>query len=171
VVNDSYRLAPAHHLYACDYRWWEHHIADILRDFEGNLWTQDVQWEQQGKPVDPAQWGITKLTSIDAPGLSKKQGVIHRGDNSGYQALNLALLLGAERIILLGFDMMLTGKQRHWFGDHPEHMNVASNYPSLVQHFATIKPADYGLEIWNCSRRTALSCFPKHDLDECLALL
>ena len=121
--------------------------------------------------MQPEQWGITKLTSIDAPGLSKKQGTIHRGDNSGYQAINLAYLLGAERIILLGFDMMMHGTQRHWFGDHPGDMNAASSYPSFMRHFETIKPADYGLEIWNCSRRTAMDCFPKHDLDECLASL
>ena len=143
----------------------------MLRDFEGRLWTQTTQWEERGKPIDPAQWGVTGLTSIEAPGLSRKQGVIHRGDNSGYQAINLAYLLGAERIILLGFDQMKTGDKRHWFGDHPGHMNVDSNYPACIRHFGTIKPEEYGIEIWNCSRRTALNCFPKHDLDECLASL
>lgn len=97
--------------------------------------------------------------------------MIHRGDNSGYQAVNLAYLMGAERIILIGFDMMMFGKQRHWFGDHPEHMNVASNYVSCIRWFGTIKPEDYGLEIINCSRRTALNHFPKHDLDEMLAAI
>ena len=133
------------------------------------MWTQNEQWIEGKKPVNPEQWGITMLQSIEEAGLSRKQGVIHRGDNSGYQAVNLAYLLGAERIILLGFDMMMTGKQRHWFGDHPENMNVESNYPACVRHFQTIKPCDYGLEILNCSRRTALNCFPCHDLDEALA--
>lgn len=136
------------------------------------MWTQGEQWNDgHGKPVDPAQWGITKLESVAEPGLSRKQGVIHRGDNSGYQAVNLAYLMGAERIILIGFDMMMFGKQRHWFGDHPEHMNVDSNYVSCIRWFNTIKPEAYGIEIWNCSRRTAMDCFPKHDLDEALAAL
>ncbi len=136
------------------------------------MWTQDVQWEANGEKVDPAQWGITQLKSLDKPGFSRDKGVVHRGDNSGFQACNMAFTeLGAERIILLGFDMMMTGKQRHWFGDHPEEMNVSSNYPACINYFKTVKPAEYGIEIWNCSRRTALNCFPTHDLDECLALL
>jgi len=140
-----------------------------MRDYEGICWTQDVQWEDPKK--QPEAWGIRKLISLDQPGLSKKQGVIHRGDNSGYQALNLAFLLGGERIVLLGFDLMMHGEKRHFFGDHPQAMNVSSNYPDFIGHFETIKPADYGLEILNCSRRTALKHFPCHDLDECLASL
>jgi len=140
-----------------------------MRDYEGICWTQNVQWDDP--KCQPEQWGIRKLTSIDAPGLNKKEGFIHRGDNSGYQAINLAYHLGAERIILLGYDMMIQGDKRHWFGNHPGDMNAASCYPNFIRHFETIKPEDYGLEIWNCSRRTALNCFPCHDLDECLASL
>jgi len=143
----------------------------VLRDFEGKLWTQTHQWDDKGKPVEPAQWGITGLESVEKDGLSKTPGVIHRGGNSGLQALNLAYLMGAERIILLGYDMMRSEDKSHWFGDHPQCMNAASPYPSFVNAFRTIKPADYGIEIWNCSRRTALDCFDKHDLDTCLASL
>jgi len=145
----------------------------VVRDFTGQWWTQDVQWEERGKKVDPAQWGIKQLTSLDRPGLSKKPGVIHRGQNSGYQALNLAgHLLGWDgRVILIGYDMMMSGGKRHFFGDHPQEMNAASSYPAFINNFKTINPKDYGLEIWNCSRRTALDCFPKHDLDEALAVI
>ena len=169
AVNDCYRLAPTDHLYACDSHWWYHHVADVMRDFEGICWTQDHQWEDPKK--QPEAWGIRKLISLSEPGLSRKQGVVHRGDNSGYQAVNLAYLLGAERIILLGFDMMMHGDKRHWFGNHPQAMNQASNYADFVGHFQTINPAEYGLEIWNCSRRTALNCFPKHNLEDALASL
>jgi len=140
-----------------------------MRDYEGTLWTQDVQWSDI--KVTPEQWGIRKLISLDEPGLSKKQGVIHRGGNSAYQALNLALLLGAERVIFIGLDLMMTGMQRHWFGEHPEHMNASSNYSNFIRDFQTIDPKAYGLEIWNCSRRTALNHFACHDLDEVLSHL
>ena len=122
-------------------------------------------------PPDLRQWGIKVIKSIDAPGLSCKQGVLHRGGNSGFQAVNLAYLMGAERIILLGFDMMPTDGKKHWFGDHPDKMNVASSYPTFITAFNKVKPEQYGIEIWNCSRRTALKCFPCYDLDECLASL
>jgi hypothetical protein len=116
--------------------------------------------------IDPGQWGINQLTSLDLPGLSRQPGVIHRGSNSGYQAVNLAYLLGATRIILLGFDMMMTGSSRHWFGAHPPGMEVASDYRDFANKFKSIRPSDYGIEIWNCSRRTALDQFPIYNLDE-----
>ena len=55
--------------------------------------------------MSAAAWGINQLKSVAQPGLSRTQGVIHQGKNSGYQALNLAYLLGAKRILLLGYDM------------------------------------------------------------------
>lgn len=169
AVNDCYRLAPADHLYACDYRWWSHHIADVMRDFEGQLWTQTEAWvTDKNQPVDPSDWGIKPLKSLDRPGLSRTQGEIHRGQNSGYQAVNLAYLLGAKRIILLGFDMKLSGNQRHWFGDHPHPMNANSPYGAFMRNFSSIKPEDYGVEIINCTRDTALDCFPCVELETAL---
>ena len=165
-------MASSTHLYAADYRWYTHHIADITRDYDGTLWTQSTGWiKNTNEVVDPGQWGIKVLDSVDQPGLSREQGVLHRGGNSGYQAINLAYLWGATRIILIGYDMMMNGTQRHWFGDHPGTLNAGSNYHDFGQAYKTIKPEDYGIEIWNCSRRTALDCFPIYDLDEVLAAM
>jgi len=80
--------------------------------------------------------------------------------------MNLAYLLGATRIILLGFDMMMNGKQRHWFGDHPKGLGLASNYHNFITYFRTIEPDEYGIEILNCSRQTALDVFPRHNLED-----
>jgi hypothetical protein len=161
LLGDTYGT----HLYACDHRWWKYHIADITRDFNGTCWTQDVQWEEAGKQIDPAQWGIKKLISLDKPGLSREQGTIFRGGNSGYQATNLAYLMGATRIILIGVDLMMNG-QRHWFGEHPKGVGLVSNYHNFITYFRTIKPAEYGIEILNCSRETALEAFPRHHLED-----
>ena len=171
AVNDSYRLflpGSCDHLYSCDYKWAKHHCSTVMQDFEGKWWTQDVQWE-----VDPAQWGIHQLTSLDQPGLSRTDGVIHRGGNSGYQAIGLAYELlrkkdpeNVGRIILLGFDMQMAGNRRHWFGDHPPSVGMASNYHNFITSFGTIYPDIYGLEILNCTRTTALKHFDQMDLDE-----
>ena len=152
------------HIWATDHRWWAYHIADITRDYDGQCWTQDVQWPATDSPQ---AWNIHCLTSdTAAKGLSRDKEKIHTGKNSGFAAVGLAYHLGAERIILLGYDMMMDGNQRHWFGDHPDKLNVNSNYVDFARIFATIKPEDYGLEIWNCSRRTALKCFPVYSLDD-----
>jgi len=159
----------ADHIWATDYRWWKHHIADITKDFEGECWTQDVQWP---KDESPEQWGINCLKAdTTADGLSRDPEKIHTGRNSGYAAVGLAYHLGAERILLLGFDMQTKGDVRHWFGRHPDGMEVASCYPSFVQRFQTINPADYGIEIWNLTRETALNHFPRYDLDEVVGRL
>jgi hypothetical protein len=92
--------------------------------------------------------------------------MVHTGSNSGYAAINLAYHLGAERVLLLGYDMMVRAGKRHWFGNHPQGMDANSNYASFVARFRTINPADYGIEIWNVTRETALDCFPRYDLDE-----
>ena len=163
-------LPGADHLFSCDYRWWKHHIADVSKEFEGACWTQDKQWNDKG--CTPAeQWGIKTLVSEGKPGLSRQQGVIHQGRNSGYQAVNLAYLLGAERIVLLGYDMKMRGDQRHWFGAHPNGLEVHSDYTSFIMAYETIKPSEYGLEIFNATRDTALHCFPVVDLDELCAAL
>lgn len=168
VINDTWRLLrEAQHLYASDSRWWRWAIADVSRDFEGQLWTQAEQWAD-----DPGQWGIHCLESdTDAKGLCTQPGKIHTGMNSGYAAINLAYHLGAKRILLLGYDMSMDGNRRHWFDDRPENMNMDTNYADLVKCFKTIDPAKYDLEILNCTRRTALNHFPKHSLEECLASL
>lgn len=131
------------------------------------MWTQSEGWPVNQKPE---AWGIKCLKGVTGKyGLSREQGTVHTGHNSGFAAINLAYLLGATRIILIGYDMMLHGGKRHWFGDHPGRLNAASNYQQFMTALATIKPADYGIEIWNCSRKTALTCFPIHDLDEVCA--
>jgi hypothetical protein len=177
AVNDSYRLflpGSCDHLYSCDYRWAKHHCSTVAQDFEGIWWTQNVQWE-----VDPAQWGIRQLESEDKLGLSRVDGVIHRGGNSGYQSIGLAYQLlrqratdpdNVGRIILIGFDMQMAGNQRHWFGNHPQPFNAASNYGNFITSFETIHDI-YGLEIINATRTTALKHFTCMDLDECVDLL
>ena len=63
------------------------------------------------------------------------------------------------------------GDKRHWFGAHPKGLEVGSSYPCFIRMFETIKPADYGIEIWNVTRKTALQHFPVMNLDEvCRAL-
>ena len=113
AVNDSYMLyADADILYACDAKWWKWHrgapeynglkvglrycaATDAL---EGE-WTEDLYPEIRSliyeKPKDDE----------DGAGFSSVPGLIRSGKDSGYQAIQLAIQLGAARIMLLGFDM------------------------------------------------------------------
>lgn len=110
------------------------------------------------------------IRSRSNPGLCTTPGEINHGMNSGYQAIGLAYQFGAERIILIGYDMQHTGGQRHWHGDHPDGLTNATG----VQKWATRFPAlakglqIEGVEVINASRETALTCFPRANLEDVL---
>lgn len=166
AINDTWRMVSADHLYAADAHWWCYHLADLNCGFTGKRWSCETRGNTNWSNRDAEACGVTLLDAlIGAEGLSRDPGAVVTGGNSGYQAINLALHLGATRIILLGFDMQWTGGKSHWFGDHPQGLNNAD--PSrYIPAFRTIKPEEYGLEIINCSRSTALDAFPVRDLRE-----
>lgn len=74
--------------------------------------------------------------------------------------------MGAERIILIGFDMQQTAGRSHWHGNHPSGLGNAEgvagwrkNFPALAADLAA-----RGVETINCTIETALDCFPRADL-------
>lgn len=152
VVNDNYKLAPwADVLYAADGDWWDLHEG--ARAFDGLRVTQDAGAARR--------WRLHFVESIDRPGFSLERGVIHRGDNSGFQALNLAILASCSPIVLLGFDMKMSGARRHWFGDHPGALNKSSPYSIFASAFNEAAQRHPEFEIYNATRETALECFPR----------
>lgn len=163
AINDCWRLAPfADLLYAADAAWWDHHQG--VPSFAGEKWTQD-----KGRGLAAAQrWNLKVVRSELRDGLSLDPQLIHQGYNSGFQALNLAVLFGAARVILLGFDMKATGGRSHWFGDHPAPLLRGSPYNLFVAAFDRAAPelVRAGIDVINCSRETALTCFRRASLDE-----
>jgi hypothetical protein len=160
AINDCYQIAPwATYHYFCDSKWWQwHKDRSDYQSFQGIRITQDT--------VDEP--GVFKIQGTHKPGLSESPDLIHFGSNSGFQALNIAVLMGASRILLLGYDMKIarTGAA-HWFGDHPD--KVRSNYPSWLSNFSIAADQLKGkVEVINCSLDTALQCFPKMRLADAL---
>ena len=146
-------------LYACDDKWWEKYHREVVESgFAGELWTQDNRAAQK--------YGLRRIQGMHAPGLGRN--MVHWGGNSGYQAINLAYLWGAQRIVLLGYDMQKTGGQSHWFGDHPQGLNRNSPYAEWVKRFDRLATdlRDEGVEVFNATRETALTCFPRTPIEE-----
>jgi len=113
---------------------------------------------------------ILRIKGAHAQGLSFNPKVIHYGSNSGFQALNIAVLMGAKRIILLGYDMRFSKDNKsHWFGDHPD--NVRSNYTSWLSNYgvAAAQLNEKGIEVINCSPISALTCFRMESLESALS--
>lgn len=151
-INSTFRLTPwADLLYACDEWWWDQNIADVNVGFHGERWTQSAEAARK--------YGLGYIRSERKPGLGRE--CIHQGANSGYQAINLAYLRGATRIVLLGFDMNKHRGRTHWHDPH----RVGDSHPydlwrELMAPLAEdLKAA--GVEVLNASRRTDLTCFPR----------
>lgn len=159
VVNDVYKLAPwADVLYACDFEWWHHHKG--APEFQGEKWTANRNASYN--------FLLNHIEVNHKAVFSTRQGVLASGGNSGFQALNLAVLQGADEVILLGYDMQLgvQGK-RHFFGNHPGGMNKKSDYTKWIKHFEMAK-SKIPAKIINCTPYTALNCFKKAKLRDIL---
>ncbi len=78
--------------------------------------------------------------------------------------LNMAILMGAKRVLLLGYDMRIVRGKRHWFGSHPKGttLDVNSEYSSWIPEFqnAARQLDRYGAEVINCTHGSAITCFP-----------
>jgi len=168
-VNDTYRLAPwADALYACDGRWWAWH-PDAL-EFTGCKITQDKRAAAQHAVLNHIEClTMSRHTGHKLiPGLSTNPSIVHSGQNGGYQALNIAFLAGASRIILLGYDMKHIDGKSHWFGDHPNGDRDQVKYKRWIQNYATVAAQRLNVDVINCSPQSALDCFRRGDLMEVL---
>jgi hypothetical protein len=113
---------------------------------------------------------VAGSSQIDAPGFSHIPARIHYGNCSGFQAINLAILFGATRIILVGFDMRVVNGQRHFFGDHPAPLGNACQYEHFLPAFeAAARTLPRHISIVNCTPGSALKCFPMASLDAALS--
>jgi hypothetical protein len=165
AVNDAYRLAPwADVLYAADHPWWERHAAETW-GFIGDKWTcNEIAARKHDLKHIPVRSDVSWSTSKE---------YVASGGNSGFQAINLAFLMGAREIILLGFDYSTdeTGK-KHWFGSHPGPLNKDSNYRDWLRRIKKAAPEikQSGCRVINCSRVSAIDCFERMDLEDILCL-
>jgi hypothetical protein len=116
------------------------------------------------------QYKLHWVYGLDQAGLSKSPNHIHTGFNSGYQAIGLAHLFGVKRILLLGFDFQRSRGRTHWHGDHPRGLGNGGRYPQWVKAMnqLAVDAKAVGLEIINCSRSTALTCFARSTIQEAL---
>jgi len=162
VINDNYALAPfADVLYAADPIWWDWH-AERVKSFKGRKITQDKEAAEK--------YGLEYIRSVDADGLSRDPACIYKGSNSGIQAINLACHLGANRIVLLGYDMQATGGKTHWHGKHPNESGDYGPWHKWMWRYELVArdARDMGVEIINATRETALACFPRKPLSSLL---
>lgn len=161
VVGTTFRkLLDADVLYASDAKWWAVYGAEVDRTFNGERWTCASRMDD-----------VNQVEAFDEPGLCTRPGRIHTGLNSGYQAIGLAFMWGAARIVLLGYDMQRGAQgESHWHGDHAGGLANLGTMHEWVRRMIglAIDLDKRGIEVVNCTRRTALRCFDQRPLAEAL---
>jgi len=168
AVNDAYRLMPwAEVLYACDARWWTAHEG--CPSFRGEKWTSFHEGRRAHVEAVVKRYRLRVCLGEKVDAFSVSPNLIHYGRNSGFQAMNLAMLWGATRLLLVGFDFRTVNNSKHFFGPHPRGVEGASNYPEWVKamrHAAKHLSAD--ITVINCTPGSAIKCFPMGNLREVL---
>lgn len=185
AVNDAFMWAPwadAH--YAADSHWHRWMCEGIAKPMLG-MTAGDVRaaWagfggqkctiqSSGGNVTDDA---VHMLRNRDFPhhgmGLSMDPEALVTGRNSGFQALNLAVLAGATRIMLIGFDGKPAADGRdHFHGGHPRPTPSAA-YPFYRQAMSAAENAlaAAGVEVVNCTPGSAIDSFRRATLEDALA--
>ncbi|MFW7250044.1 hypothetical protein [Enterobacter sp. BNK-34] len=150
AVNNSWMAVKCcRHIYAADCCWWEEYGEGIT--------SNAARW--CGDEFTARRFGINWLPS-EIPGSF----------NSGQRAIELAIHLGASRVLLLGYDCSIRNGT-HWHGKHallsnPDKFSVAR----WQDEFSRLSAVSGGIEIINCSRFTRLTCFPRQSLETALSL-
>jgi hypothetical protein len=171
AIKDAIRMAPdADVLYSGEVRWWRHY-GDGL-SFTGLRYGIESASPGPAVAVGLGPWGVTFLRNTGPLGLETDPTGLRTGKNSGYQAVNLAVHLGARRIVLLGYDMKPVNGQDHWFGPQP-YVHAPIPYAAFHECFATIvEPLQaLGVEVINASPGSSLTAFPRVTLAQALELV
>lgn len=141
AVSDAWRLAPwADVLVSADAAWWRENPSALT-------FTQ-------------AKYGaMPEFQKIE--GVEKFPGSVS-GTNSGLLACQVAVSLGAKKVLLLGFDM----HGSHYFGAHPAPLKNTTprRFETFKRQFEMYRPD--GVEIVNLTEGSGLRCYRKSTLEK-----
>lgn len=150
VTNTTFRLAPwADIVFGMDLMWWEMHHKEIEAICTGRkMSTSHAARAYGAESIVYVAW--------------KPQAL-----NSGAAAIQLAIASGASKVVLLGYDCKTTGGKMHFFGDHPKGIGNGGSLKRWPKHFKDVS-REVGNKVVNATRQTALTCFPRVELDQAL---
>lgn len=164
AINTTYRLAPdADVIYGSDGKWWRWNTQALLGP------GLKVSCEPLPNCPQNLPDGVLTLRTNGQSGYERNPAYVRTLNNSGGVGIQIAVHGGAARVLLLGFDM----RGGHWHGDHPrgEFGNPGpgdyGRWCGLIERFAR-EVAPTGVSIINCTPGSALTCFPREDLDTVL---
>lgn len=155
-ANDAFRLGPSLCARAifCDWKWWK-----------VNKWELE-QYAQAGGVAyslcdDTARFNLDWLHQFSrmedggknpTPGISDRRDTLGMNYNTGAAAVNLAYLLGVQRVFLLGFDMAASAKHMttHWH-NHRGNPTPPESYERFIRGFEAVAKgmAEREVQVYN----------------------
>ena len=154
AINKAFLFVPfANILYFSDYRFYTWYKNDIA-NFNGDVYSIS------NKVKDPK---VKILKNTGKLGLDTTDGCIRSGGNSGYAAINLAYHLGANEIILMGYDMQSVDNKTHFHGGYSVKQSEAV-YKNFLESFDSIRTQIPNVKIYNTSLDSKLTVFEKKDV-------
>lgn len=173
-------MAPwADVLYFADWPWAKKHMDGVHKAWPWVSFTPTQVKEAfaafQGEKVSVEGSGmmntdtdVALLHNAGSDGLSDQPNAIFTGSNSGYQAINLAVLAGATKLLLVGYDMKYEGVRTHSHNGHG--LNLAENHYSYNyarRYFGLVKPLEErGVQVVTCNPNSMLRAFPRGRLED-----
>jgi hypothetical protein len=170
-ANRAWEIFNCDVVHGCNHQFWDYYWPQI-QEQSFDKWT--TRPELEGKYP-----GLEYIEERWEDGLSKEQNWISAHHGTGPQLVNIAYLYGCTRLLLVGWDMRYLGKTgqhqytaRHYLGEYPKEMvhwpqtGPNGEQTGLIEEMGTIHPEDYGIEIINCTKDSAMKCFPMGDLKD-----
>ena len=170
-ANRAYEIFNCDVIHGCNYQFW-HHYWPQIKGQSFDKWTTRPELEG----VYPS---LEYIEERWEDGLSSDPSWISAHHGTGPQLVNIAYLYGCTRLLLVGWDMRYLGKtgprqytRRRYLGEDPLTINhwpqtgPNGEQTGLIKEMETIRPADYGIEIINCTPDSAMHCFPMGELSE-----
>lgn len=161
-INSSYQCFEGcpDALFAPDAKWWGWHPEAL-----------GFACIKVAFPPDPPVTlpGVDIVDWTTGDGVDLNPTCLRGGGHSGYAAINLAMHMGARRIVLLGYDGAPGPDGRHHcHPDHPDGSHIQYHYRRAIYQ-TLVKPLEtLGIALINASRRTAIPFVPRQPL--CRAL-
>ena len=163
VINKAIKFWPeADVMYWTDGRVYNWLKEDIIK-FKGKRFTISPR----SYPCD-----VTVLRRGKKLGIEWSMDSIAHGSNSGAAAINLALHLGAKRIILLGYDMGRNNSESHFHDGYPTSVTADNIYKNqFLPSFSVIRDdiKGKGIQVFNACLTSKLNAFKKITIEEALA--
>lgn len=151
-------------LYAADSKWWRYYRPQTSAMHVSAEEVEECTID--GVQVAGVETVVLEILQRDEP-MPRTPGAVLGGNHSGFQALGLALTLGASRVLLLGYDC--GGGARNCHTERPAQFTRSGGSFMTSREFYNRVPLQFPeVEVINCSPLTAITAFPVQPIEEAL---